>query len=138
MVSQKKLVEFLQDERSREIIRFLVVGGGCFVFEYALLYSLTEYGHISYLISAAVAFTLSLIINYILCSVFVFRAGNRGRKEIFLFAVTSLAGLGINQVTMWFFVEIIGLWYMFAKVIASGLVMVWNYLTKRYILHGHM
>jgi putative flippase GtrA len=37
---------------------------------------------------------------------------------------------------MWFFVEIAGLWYMFAKVIASGIVMIWNYATKRYILKG--
>ena len=51
-----------------------------------------------------------------------------------LFAATSFAGLGINQITMWFFVEIAGLWYMFAKVIASAVVMIWNYFTKRYIL----
>lgn len=127
-----------KSERGREIGRFLLVGGGCFVFEYVLLYSLTEFGGISYLISAAVAFTLSLILNYILCTAVVFHAGNRSRKEMLLFAVTSLLGLGINQVTMWFFVEITGLWYMFAKVIASAVVMVWNYVTKRYILHGHM
>lgn len=121
-------------ERFWEVMRFLVVGGGCFVLEYVLLYTLTEYGHIPYLTSSAVAFTVSLLVNYFLYVTFVFHARNQSRKEMILFAATSFAGLGINQVTMWFFVEIAGLWYMFAKVIASAVVMIWNYFTKRYIL----
>lgn len=128
----KKLPE---GERFWEILRFLFVGGGCFIFEYALLYSLTEFIGISYLTSSAVAFTLSLIVNYILCVVFVFRTGKQTKEEMALFAATSLAGLLINQATMWILVELAGLWYMFAKVFASAVVMVWNYLTKRYILH---
>lgn len=124
-----------EGERFWEILRFLFVGGGCFIFEYALLYSLTEFMGISYLTSSAVAFTLSLIVNYILCVVFVFRTGKQTKEEMALFVATSLAGLLINQVTMWILVELAGLWYMFAKVFASAVVMVWNYLTKRYILH---
>ena len=54
--------------------------------------------------------------------------------EIGLFIITSLIVLIINQGVMWFLVEIIAWWYMFAKVIASGIVMIWNYITKRYIL----
>ena len=103
-------------EQFWEVMRFLVVGGGC------------------YLTSSAIAFTVSLLVNYFLCVTFVFHARNQSRKEMILFAATSFAGLGINQITMWFFVEIAGLWYMFAKVIASAVVMIWNYFTKRYIL----
>ena len=87
-------------ERFWEVMRFLVVGGCCFVLEYVLLYTLTEYGHIPYLTSSAVAFTVSLLVNYFLCVTFVFHARNQSRKEMILFAATSFAGLGINQVTM--------------------------------------
>ena len=48
-------------EQFWEVMRFLVVGGGCFVLEYVLLYTLTEYGHVPYLTSSAVAFTVSLL-----------------------------------------------------------------------------
>ena len=111
-------------ERFHEILRFLIVGGGCFLLEYVLLYMLTEFAGIPYLTSSAIAFLIS------------FHTGKRTKMEMFLFFATSAAGLGINQMTMWFFVEIAGLWYMFAKVIASGIVMIWNYATKRYILKG--
>ena len=115
-------------ERCHEILRFLIVGGGCFLLEYVLLYMLTEFAGIPYLTSSAIAFLISLLVNYLLCVTVVFHTGKRTKMEMFLFFATSAA--------MWFFVEIAGLWYMFAKVIASGIVMIWNYATKRYILKG--
>lgn len=124
-------------ERFWEVFRFLAVGGGCFLLEYVLLYTLTEYAGFDPLVSAPIAFTISLIVNYILCVYVVFHAEKQTGMQMFLFIFTSLLGLGINQAVMWFFIDIIGLWYMFSKIIASAIVMVWNYITKRYILHGH-
>lgn len=128
------LSNFTDKERIEEVIRFLIVGGGCFLLEYILLYVLTEYMHIGYLVSSAIAFTVSLLVNYILCLLVVFNVKHQSSLEIGLFIITSLIGLILNQGVMWFLVEIIAWWYMFAKVIASGIVMIWNYITKRYIL----
>ncbi|MEE3452622.1 GtrA family protein [Dialister sp.] len=125
---------FPSTERFWEVFRFLVVGGSCFVLEYFLLFALTEFVGFDPLISAPIAFTISLIVNYILCVYVVFHAENQSGRQMFFFILTSIMGLGINQLVMWFFIDIIGIWYMFAKVIASAIVMIWNYFTKRYIL----
>ena len=77
--------------------------------EYVLLYMLTEFAGIPYLTSSAIAFLISLLVNYLLCVTVVFHTGKRTKMEMFLFFATSAAGLGINQMTMWFFVEIAGL-----------------------------
>lgn len=129
---------FPSTERFWEVFRFLLAGGGCFLLEYGLLFALTEYGGLNPLVSAPIAFTVSLVVNYILCVYVVFHAEQQSKKQMALFALTSIIGLGINQVVMWFFIDIIGIWYMFAKVVASAVVMVWNYFTKRYVLHGHV
>ena len=126
---------FPSTERFWEVFRFLVVGGGCFLLEYFLLYTLT--GGLDPLVSAPIAFTVSLVVNYILCVYVVFHAQKQTGLQMALFVLTSLMGLGINQLVMWFFIDIMGIWYMFAKVIASAIVMIWNYFTKRYVLHGH-
>ena len=55
-----------------EILRFAIVGGASFVVDYALLYACTEWLGIHYLYSAAISFTVSVIVNYWLCVVFVF------------------------------------------------------------------
>ena len=115
-------------DRFWEVFRFLAVGGGCF---------LLEYGALPPLVSAPIAFTISLLVNYILCVYVVFHAENQSTKQMVLFIVTSLMGLGLNQLVMWCGIDLLGIWYMFSKVVASAIVMIWNYFTKRFILHGH-
>ena len=129
---------FPSTERFWEVFRFLVVGGGCFLLEYFLLYTLTEYGGLDPLVWAPIAFSVTLVVNFILCVYVVFHAQKETGLQMALFVLTSLMGLGINQLVMWFFIDIMGIWYMFAKVIASAIVMIWNYFTKRYVLHGHV
>ena len=122
-------------DRFWEVFRFLVVGGGCFLLEYGLLFSLTEYGGLDPLVSAPIAFTISLVVNYILCVYVVFHVKHQGTTQMVLFIVTSLMGLGLNQLVMWFCIDILAIWYMFAKIVASAIVMIWNYFTKRFILN---
>ena len=122
-------------DRFWEVFRFLAVGGGCFLLEYGLLFSLTEYGGLNPLVSAPIAFTISLVVNYILCVYVVFHVKHQGTTQMVLFIVTSLMGLGLNQLVMWFCIDILAIWYMFAKIVASAIVMIWNYFTKRFILN---
>ena len=131
--------EFIIMEKDRlyEIIRFALVGGASFVVDYALLYICTEWLGIHYLYSAAISFTVSVIVNYWLCVVFVFRgAGKQTGRQAALFIGSSIAGLGINQVCMWLFVEKFGLHYMLAKIGATFIVMFWNYVMKRKAVKG--
>ncbi len=123
-------------ERFWEVFRFLAIGGGCFLLEYVLLYTLTEYAGFEALVSAPIAFTISLIVNYILCVYVVFHAEHQSTTQAVLFIGTSIMGLGINQLVMWGCIDLLGIWYMFSKVVASAIVMIWNYFTKRFILHG--
>lgn len=124
------------NERYREIFRFLLVGGGCFFLDYGLLFALTEYGGFMYLVSSAISFTVSLVVNYILCATVVFHARHQTVRQTVLFGATSLAGLAINQGCMYVFVDVAGLWYMIAKIGAAAVVTVWNYITKRLVLRG--
>ena len=130
------LKTYRSGDRLWEIVRFLLVGGGCFLLDYGLLFGLTEYGECNYLTSSAISFTVSLVVNYILCVTVVFHAAHQSARQTALFVATSLAGLAINQVCMYGFVELAGLWYMAAKIGAAAVVTIWNYITKRLVLKG--
>ena len=110
--------------RSRlyEIARFVLVGGACFVLDYGLLYVLTE----------------SVFVNYWLCLACVFRGADaQTRRAKMLFFGSSIAGLGLNQLLMWLLVDFAHIYYMIAKLIAAGIVMIWNYVLKRRAVLGH-
>jgi putative flippase GtrA len=124
----KKLIE--------QIMKFGVVGFLCFFIDYFVLFAVTEFLGINYLISSGISFSVSVIINYILSIKFVFntKKDNNKIKEFIVFVVLSLFGLGINQIIMWFTVEKISIYYMLGKIIATAIVMVYNFITRKIFL----
>ena len=115
-----------------ELFRFCIVGGISFLLEYALLFCLTEFAGLYYLYSSAVAFVISLTVNYWLCLKFVFKVKKKQTpKQATIFIGSSVVGLGLNQLCMWIFVELCGIYYMWAKILATLIVTAWNFVMKR-------
>ena len=124
-------------ERLLEIIRFCFVGGLSLLVDCAVLFGLTEFFGVHYLYSAGISFTVSVIFNYWLCVVYVFKGAKKQTpKQAAIFIGSSIVGLGLNQVCMWFFVEIVALHYMAAKLVATAIVTLWNYVAKRKAING--
>lgn len=115
-----------------QILKFGVVGGLAFLIDYGLLYVLTEFVGIHYLISSVISFTVSLIFNYILSIKWVFDVTKKQTaKEITIFVILSVIGLGINQVVMYAGSDLLHIYYMLTKIVATAIVMVWNFVTRK-------
>ena len=141
----------MEERKSRtgEVIRFALTGGICFLVELAVLILLKGSLKIDTLIATPIAFLISVILNYLLCVVWVFRgAKNRGTGAKAGFLVTSLIGLGLNELLMLLFRLILGEdaviltlggreinMYVLNKCLATLIVMIWNYFSKRAVLY---
>ncbi len=68
----RELLKNPTDNTFIQLFRYTFVGGVAFIVDFAALFVLTEYFHIYYLTSAALAFLLGLMANYILSIVWVF------------------------------------------------------------------
>ena len=55
-------------------------------------------------------------------------------QEFIVFIVLSVIGLGINQLFMWLFVDMMHIYYMLSKIIATVIVMVYNFITRKIFL----
>lgn len=121
-----------------QIIRFGMVGFLCFFIDYGVLLGLTELAGINYLVSSGISFTVSVVVNYLLSMKFVFESKKKDSrvKEFILFVILSVGGLGINQLVMWLSVEKLGILYQLAKIGATAIVMVYNFITRKVILEG--
>lgn len=118
-----------------QIIKFGLVGFLCFFIDYGIMVFLTEVASVHYLLSSGISFTVSVIVNYVLSLTYVFETEQKNRvKEFIIFVVLSVIGLGINQVLMWFGVDILGIFYMISKIGATAVVMVYNFITRKMIL----
>ena len=135
--------------RTAEVIRFALTGGICFAVELAVLILLKGGLGIDTLVATPIAFLVSVILNYLLCVVWVFRgAKNRGAGAKAGFLITSLIGLGLNELLMLVFRLVLGEdaviltlgsrtinMYVLNKCLATLIVMIWNYFSKRAVLY---
>ncbi|MBO6195688.1 MAG: GtrA family protein [Bacilli bacterium] len=119
-----------------QMFKFLLVGGLAFVIDYVTLIICKEVFHINVLISAAIAFIVSVIVNYILSVKWVFDVDkNKSEKKNFIiFIVFSVIGLGLTELIMWFGVDILKISYLIVKIIATAIVMVFNFITRKLFL----
>lgn len=130
----KKIMGFdYSDNEKIKILIYLFIGGTAALIEWGLFYLMGVRIGWNYLLSTTLAFMCSTLYHYCLTNMWVFESGARyGRaKELTLVFVVSFLGLFFNLLLMWLFVGAWGWHPMIAKVTASCIVVVWNYLSRK-------
>lgn len=119
-----------------QFFRSTFVGAIATVADMGLLYILTDFAHIHYLISTGIAFILGTIVNYILSIFWVFKEKKLKSKaaEFIIFSIIGVIGLLLNELFMWLFTDIAGLHYLLSKIIATIIVFLFNFLTRKKFL----
>ncbi len=119
-----------------QFFRYVVVAAVGLVFDFGGLVFLTERAHIYYLLSATISFTVALVVNYILSSVWVFPPSKFRRWHEFLFfGLIGLVGLGLNDLLLWALSSGLGLYYVASKGIATCVVFGWNFFARKFLLY---
>ena len=122
---------------SLEIFRYIASGIVAFSFDFAIFYTTTEYLDLHYLLANFLGFLVGLATAYSMNILWVFpkrRYRQRVGTEFTIFIVIVALGLGLSQAGMWFFVRVLGLNLVYAKILVSFFVMVFNYASKKLIL----
>ena len=118
-----------------QLIKFGIVGVIATLIDLAVLMLLKEFMHVDVLVASAVAFSVSVIANYILSMLFVFKSrGNSKVKEFLVFVVLSIGGLLLNQFIMWIGTEIMTAYYLWVKAFALVFVPIYNFVTRKIFL----
>ena len=120
-----------------QILKFGVVGGVAFVIDYGILFLLAKVIGLNELISAAISFIVSLTFNYFLSTKWVFEAKKQTPKEVIIFVLLSIVGLGINEVLIYLGTKKLGIDVMIVKLFATAIVMVYNFITRKLIIEKH-
>lgn len=126
-------MERKQREEKFGLLVYLMIGGTAALIEWIGFYFLDNYVGMHYLLATALAFAFSTLCHYIMGNILVFTSGVRyGRKkEVSLVFLVSVIGLLFNLALMGLFVTIMGWPSMFSKMLASAIVVVWNYLARK-------
>ncbi|MBR0532677.1 MAG: GtrA family protein [Bacteroidales bacterium] len=134
--SLKTILKEKPDSLVGQLFRYAIVGGISFVVDYGSLWLLTEKAGLPYLWSAAIAFILGLICNYLLSTAWVFGESRikNAWGEFLAFAIIGLVGLGLNELIMYGCTDGLGFHYMLSKIVSTGIVFFWNFLARRFLV----
>ena len=127
--------KILSNKLFLQIFKFGIVGGIAFVIDYLTLILFKEFFHVDLFISTLIAFTVSVIFNYILSIKFVFEVNNNNNKKNFiLFVILSVLGLVLTELIMYIGVNLLNISYLIVKIIATIIVMIFNFITRKLLL----
>ncbi len=119
-----------------QFFRYIFVGGIAFVADAGALWLCEKFMH--YLIAAAIAFVFGLVVNYVLSVCFVFSDSERTTSrtaEFIIYAIIGVIGLGLTELIMWLFTDVIGLYFLLSKIVAAAIVLVWNFVARKKIIY---
>ena len=133
-----KLFKDPTDDIFLQLFRYIFVGGTAFVVDFFFLYFFSDICGIYYLISAVLSFIISVLVNYIMSTKWVFNQDNIENKvlEFNLFILISTIGLGFTEILLYFFTDIVGLYYLISKIISAIIMLFWNFLARRVMFYG--
>ena len=130
-----------------QFFRYLFVGGFAFVVDYGTLMLLVEVFGFNAKLAAVIAFILGLAVNYILSTLWIFKSSKIGNRlaEFAAFALIGVIGLGINELIIWLFDDVIAprkplsfipedKYYLIGKLVSTAVVFVWNFAARKFII----
>jgi putative flippase GtrA len=117
-----------------KFLKFVAVGASGLFVDFGVTYLCKEVFKIQKYISNSIGFTVAASTNYILNRIWTFQSKDPEiGVEYTEFLVISLIGLGLNNFFLWLIIKRLKLNFYLAKLIAIGLVTIWNFLANYFI-----
>jgi putative flippase GtrA len=116
-----------------QLVRYGGIAGVAFLIDTGLLLVLSEGMGVNHLVAAAFGFLAGLAVTAALSERYAF-SGPRIASPVLrqlVFGLIGLVGLLLLWVSLWFLVDVHGIPLLPAKLLATALVFVWNFLARR-------
>lgn len=122
-----------------QFLRYLVTGGLAFVVDFGLFALCLYVFDWHYLLANLMGLLAGLVINYMLSVAWVFNGCKRVLEkkksaEFAIFAIIGFVGVGLNQLCMFIMIDYLSWQEMLSKMIAAGIVLMWNFGGRKLLL----
>ena len=115
-----------------QFTKFIGVGALATIIHYAILIMLVESGHTGAVTASTIGYVISGIINYLLNYYFTFDSQEKHSHAALKFSLVAGAGLALNSLIMYLAIELADMYYLLGQVLATLIVLFWNYLANRH------
>ena len=118
-----------------QIIRFVICGIIATIIDFTVFGLLRLIG-IHYLLAQVFAFIIATIFNYLISIKMVFNTNNK--NKLIIFFILSIIGLLLTEVLLYIGIDILNIKEIFTKTIATAIVMIYSFISRKIALEGHL
>ncbi len=114
-------------------IKYCIVGVIGTSIDLFIVYLLVEFFGFNPIVAALFGFLFAVTNNFFLNKFWTFRVASTNYRKLWIkFFLVSSTGLSITLLLMYLFWEIFGIYYLLAKLLTSGIVLIWNFLANKF------
>ncbi|MDD2962524.1 MAG: GtrA family protein [Bacteroidales bacterium] len=128
------LPEFITRELVLKFLKFGMVGFSGLVVDFGITWLFKEKIKIERFIANAIGFSVAATSNYFLNRIWTYESHNpKVMVEFTQFFIIAMMGLVINTIIIWLLDRKFSFNFYLAKLIAIGVVTLWNFMANTYI-----
>jgi putative flippase GtrA len=117
----------------RQFVKFGIVGAIGTIVDITILVFLKEVVGLNVYVANSFSFTLAVLNNYTLNSLWTFADQEKEhRRQLLQFFIVSAVGLALSQALLFFFHDVMHLHYLIAKCLGILIVLFWNFFANRF------
>jgi len=114
-----------------QFISYALAGAVGTFLQYLILFLLVEMFSVYPVTASILGMLAGAVVNYLLNYHWVFQSKRRHSETLSKFFATGGVGWALNAVIMYVLVTIASIHYLLAQVVATGIVLFWNFLGNR-------
>ncbi len=127
------LWRFLNSALARQFLRFAAVGAVATAAHYAVLVALKELAHVPVLWATSLGYLVGAVVGYTLNRRFTFEANHRFTHGLAKYVGVGIVGLALNGAITMGLIHV-GLHYLLSQMVATGIVLIWNFAAARLVV----
>ena len=112
---------------TERFLRFAGAGAIGTVAHYLVLYILVDLFGVNAVAASSAGYIVGAVTNYLLNYYFTFRSDKPHIATALKFFAVAVAGFFLNAGATWLFTEMTGLHYLVAQLMATALILLWNF-----------
>jgi dolichyl-phosphate beta-glucosyltransferase len=131
IIAVDRLKELIQ-KNFTVVVKYSVIGVMGTIIDIGGLFVLVNYFRFPVLAAATISFLLAVTNNYVFNKNWTFKSRSTNNRKLFIkFLIVHVIGLSINLSGIFVLVNLLGVWYIFAKIFITFFVLIWNFLANK-------
>ena len=130
-----EIKSFLRKLYDLKIIKYFFVGCISYIIELIIYIGLTKGFDIWYFYSNIISSLLSLSISYFVNNYWTFEKKQIEINKLMSLLIIHFFNIIVSSIFIYIFTSLVGIFYVFSKILITGISCTWNYFFSKYIVY---